>query len=178
MVGCSSSAGANRGADRTRGGTVVSSGSGDDSAHALDRAVNRLFGSGVLIADLLHDPGLDPEIATRLRAVAEGLDAAVHEIQSWALTRTRDEHGARPRPRHATERTLRRINIDEVFAYALRGNDFYRVTDDRLWAHDSDGLLLSARSGTPLAQRHGRIYYDTTTDVPLFYEPASKQPRN
>ncbi len=57
-----------------------------------------------------------------------------------------------------------------VFAYMLHGRDFYRSSDHELWAHERDGLLLSARSGAPLARRVGRVFYDFETNVPLYYE--------
>lgn len=67
-------------------------------------------------------------------------------------------------------RRLRCVADDAVFAYARHGHDFYRSRDDQLWAHESDGVLLSARSGTLLARRVGNVFYDIESDVPLYYE--------
>jgi hypothetical protein len=59
---------------------------------------------------------------------------------------------------------------DELFAYAKRGHDFVRASDHMLWAHESDDLLLSARSGCPLARRVGDVFHDVASHVPLYYE--------
>jgi hypothetical protein len=67
-------------------------------------------------------------------------------------------------------RFLLRVNDHEVVAYATGGHDFYRASDDELWAHESDGHLLAARSGTTLARKYGRVYYDANGDVPLYYQ--------
>ena len=50
------------------------------------------------------------------------------------------------------------------------------MSDHELWAHESDGLLLSARSGTPFARRDGRVFYDVETHVPLYYEDTHLGP--
>jgi hypothetical protein len=70
----------------------------------------------------------------------------------------------------AEARYLRRVEDGEPFAYARRGHDFIRVRDDQLWAHESEDLLLSARSGDPLARRMGAIFYQIDTGAPLYYE--------
>ena len=68
----------------------------------------------------------------------------------------------------------RRVIFDAVddtpFAYARRAHDFYRLKDHVLWAHESEDSLLSARSGARLAYRVGRVYYDSSTKLPLYYE--------
>ena len=69
------------------------------------------------------------------------------------------------------QKWLCRIDDDRVFAYA-RGHDFIRASDHELWAHLSDGRLLSARSGEPLAYAVGAVYYDAVTNEPRYYEPA------
>ena len=69
-------------------------------------------------------------------------------------------------------RCLCRIEDGEVFAYLARGNEFVRVRDHGLWAVEHDDVLVSARSGEPLAYRKGRVYFATETDEPLYYERA------
>ena len=69
------------------------------------------------------------------------------------------------------QRWLCRVADDSAFAYA-RGHDFIRSSDHQLWAHLSQGQLLSARSGEPLAYRDGDVFYDAATDEPLYYQPA------
>ena len=68
-------------------------------------------------------------------------------------------------------RYLCSVDDGEVFAYATpTGHDFFRNADHMPWAHESDGLLLSARSGAPLARRSGTVFYDITNDELLYYE--------
>jgi hypothetical protein len=69
-------------------------------------------------------------------------------------------------------RCLCRIEDGEVFAYLARGNEFVRMRDHGLWAVEHDDVLVSARSGEPLAYRRGRVYFATETDEPLYYERA------
>jgi hypothetical protein len=69
-------------------------------------------------------------------------------------------------------RCLCRIEDGEVFAYVARGNEFVRMRDHGLWAVEHDDVLVSARSGAPLAYRRGRVYYASETDEPLYYERA------
>jgi hypothetical protein len=69
-------------------------------------------------------------------------------------------------------RCLCRIEDGEVFAYLARGNEFVRMRDRALWAVEHEDVLVSARSGEPLAYRRGRVYFATETDEPLYYERA------
>lgn len=77
----------------------------------------------------------------------------------------------------ADERRLRsqrwvcRFDDDSAFAYA-RGHDFIRCRDHTLWAHLSDGLLLSARSGERFAYQVGSVFYDAATHEPIYYQPS------
>ncbi len=58
---------------------------------------------------------------------------------------------------------------NRVFAYA-RGHEFYRFTDDALWAHRADdGSLRSARSGDCIVYRIGDAYYDPATHLPVYF---------
>jgi len=59
-----------------------------------------------------------------------------------------------------------------VFAYAERGHEFIRASDRELWAVERDDALVSARSGAVLAFRRGRVFFETDTDAPLYYERA------
>jgi hypothetical protein len=68
------------------------------------------------------------------------------------------------------QRWLCRANDHSAFAYA-RGHDYIRRSDHTLWAHLSDGALLSARSGEPLAYQLGSAFYDYQTRQPLYYQP-------
>ncbi len=69
-------------------------------------------------------------------------------------------------------RRLCRFEDGAVFAYAERGHEFVRASDRELWAVERDDALVSARSGVVLAHRRGRVYFDTETDEPLYYERA------
>jgi hypothetical protein len=64
----------------------------------------------------------------------------------------------------------RRVADTEMFAYAARGTGFFRASDRTLWAHEHDGVLLSARSGAPLAHRVGNVFYDLESELPLYIE--------
>lgn len=68
-------------------------------------------------------------------------------------------------------RWLCRYDDHSAFAY-VRGHDYVRGSDHTLWAHLSDGQLLSARSGESLAYQDGSVFYDATTHQPVYYEPS------
>jgi hypothetical protein len=76
---------------------------------------------------------------------------------------------------HEHEQTARRwlyrTEDRSVFAY-LRGHDVIRRSDHQLWAHVSDGVLLSVRSGAPLAYQVDCTFYDYQTRQPLYYEAS------
>ena len=72
----------------------------------------------------------------------------------------------------AYPRCLCRFDDGSVFAYAEHGNEFVRASDRELWAVERDGTLVSARSGSVLAQRRGRVYFEPDDDTPLYYERA------
>ncbi len=69
-------------------------------------------------------------------------------------------------------RCLCRVADDELFAYVARGNEFVRISDHAVWAVEHDDVLVSARSGAPLAYRRGRLYFASDTDQPIYYERA------
>lgn len=56
-------------------------------------------------------------------------------------------------------RYLYTADADEVFAYAPGRRDFFRASDDSLWAHESHDWLVAAQSGELLAHRTGDVYY-------------------
>jgi hypothetical protein len=68
-------------------------------------------------------------------------------------------------------RWLCRSDDHSPFAYA-RGHDYIRASDHALWAHISDGVLLSARSGQPLAYQIGSAFYDYQTRKAVYYRPS------
>jgi hypothetical protein len=77
-------------------------------------------------------------------------NAADCDPNRWSGDR---RHSARRRQVHwPYARTLYRFDDGAAFAYRC-GRDFFRSSDNTLRAHDSDGLLLSARSCTPLLRR-------------------------
>ena len=57
---------------------------------------------------------------------------------------------------------------DQLFAYAPGRRDFFRVGDDRLWAHESHGWLIAAESGETLAHRTGDVYYGAVDGERLY----------
>jgi hypothetical protein len=75
-------------------------------------------------------------------------------------------------PPTASPRCLCRFDDGAVFAYAERGNEFIRVSDRELWAVERDDTLVSVRSGSALALRRGRVYFEPDDDTPLYYERA------
>jgi hypothetical protein len=160
----------------------------------FDRLVNHLFGSGLRLSRILSGPETNAEVSALVCEVLEELDRAMAEVQDAALAVAVGGHAPppsarrHPRPVQANDgaddevvrteergvrRRLRRVDDAEVFAYAARGSGFVRASDHMLWAHERDGWLLSARSGTPLAHRLGNVFYDRESNVPLYYEDTN-----
>ncbi len=164
-------------------------------ADISDRVITHIFGCGLTLAGIMGRADIGDDVARRLQDVIEELDTALNTIRHAALAALvadRDQHpdapahdvivAADPEPvtpvlvgSDGARRRLSRF-ADDAFAYALHGHDFYRMSDHELWAHESDGLLLSARSGTPLARRDGHVFYDIETNVPLYYEDTHLGP--
>jgi len=71
----------------------------------------------------------------------------------------------------ARRQFLCRFDDHRPFAYA-RGHDYIRCADHALWAHLTNGKLLSARSGCPLAYQRDNIFYDANTHQPIYYQSA------
>ena len=143
---------------------MAANGDGARVALARDGAINHLFGCGLTLAAILGRPDVNDDLARQLGDVIEELDMAVHAMRQAAFTELvadRDPRADRSL-QHATSvieldptrgtraaqaaerRRLRRVADNAVFAYAMRGHDFYRVGDSSLWAHESDDLLLSS----------------------------------
>ena len=72
----------------------------------------------------------------------------------------------------AHPRCLCRFDDGAVFAYAERGNEFIRASDRELWAVEREDSLVSVRSGSVLALRRGRVYFEPDDETPLYYERA------
>jgi hypothetical protein len=65
-------------------------------------------------------------------------------------------------------RYLYKIDEEEPFAYARGGRDFFRASDDTLWAHESHAWLVAAQSGVLLAHRTGDRYYSAADGQCLY----------
>ncbi len=159
----------------------VNAGDERDPMDVHDQVINQIFGSGLTLAAILSAQRVDNETAGRLHEVIERLDAAVRDLRGAAIARVLEDRERRSAESDGDvpsewRRLLCRLSVDEVFAYAVGGHDFYRAGDHELWAHESDGLLLSARSGGPLARRDGRVFYDIESDIPLYYEDRRTDP--
>jgi hypothetical protein len=157
----------------------------------FDRALGHVFASTLTLAGVLSLGRVDSEIAHRLHNAIGELDIAIREIRRGAFempihdpdegSKTVDLEsaisGRRPSIREvdppipASQRRLCRFDDGQVFAYT-RGHDLIRTADHTLWAHESGDILLSARSGRPIARRVGKAYLDVESNAPLYYELA------
>ena len=167
-----------------------------DERDVDDQVINHIFGCGMTIAAILGRPDTSDEVAKRLLDVIEELDLAVSAIRRASFAAALTAHGAAEveavaqaaaivaasatiadarAPSSDAGRRLSRLGED-AFAYAMHGHDFYRASDHVLWAHESEGLLLSARTGTPFARRDGHVFFDIESNVPLYYEDGHAEP--
>ncbi len=157
----------------------------------LDRALGHVFASTLTLAGVLSLGRVDSEVAQRLHNAIDELDTSIREIRHGAFetqildpnegSKTVDPEpaisGRRPSigevdsPTPASQRRLCRFDNGQVFAYR-RGHDLIRAADHTLWAHQSGDILLSARSGRPIARRDGKAYLDIESNTPLYYELA------
>jgi hypothetical protein len=64
----------------------------------------------------------------------------------------------------------------ELYAYAPGRRDFFRISDNSLWAHESHDWLVAAVSGELLAHRTSGVYYDVVDGEPLYYETLERVP--
>ena len=136
----------------------------------LDQTLNHALRVGLSLASLRGSGGLNSAAIAQIDQARSQLDVLVATIHTAAFSEvvTGREDGAHDIPSRA--RRLCRLSIDSVFAYSRGSIDFVRIRDGALWAHESDGVLLSARGGRPLARRDGRVFSDTETHEPLYYE--------
>jgi hypothetical protein len=63
-----------------------------------------------------------------------------------------------------------------LFAYAPGRHDFFRAGDDSLWAHESHGWLIAAKSGESLAHRTGDVFYGAVDGKRLYRLSAEPAP--
>jgi len=162
-------------------GHVVSSAEYDPgiAVQLHDRVIDHLFGSRLTLASIVSLGKIETKIAERLQDVMDELEDTVRDIRRAEVALLARDGDQRPyRTHHLTivEPTSdradqpRAVRVDghrylcsfedgQVFAYATRaGHDFFRVADHSTWAHERDGLLISTRSGTPLARRMGNVF--------------------
>jgi hypothetical protein len=156
-----------------------------------DRVIDHLFGSRLTLASIVSLAKIDTKVAERLQDVMDELESAVRDIRrtdlallardgdqlphtTHHLTIVKPASDAVPQPRPVRVdgyRYLCSFEDGQVFAYTTRAShEFFRVADHSTWAHESDGLLVSARSGTPLARRMGNVFHAITSNMPLYYE--------
>ena len=158
----------------------------------LDRTTNRVFASTLTLASVMTRNDVDDDVSQQLQRVTDELDTVTRDIRTLAIELILRDRGAlrlpprpavpiarspiapvkrRPRTGIDLRRRLCRFDDGQEFAYA-RGHDFFRASDHVLWAHESDDLLLAARSGIPFARRVGKAFHDIDSNTPLYYERA------
>ncbi|HTD50326.1 MAG TPA: hypothetical protein VK771_07000 [Acidimicrobiia bacterium] len=160
------------------------------AAQLHDRVIDRMRGAELALAAIVGLGAIDARVAAQLRDVMDQLDGIAKDLRStdlavWVRDRDPrpDENGhltiVKPAPDRQAARPMseeRRRYLcsfqdGQVFAYATpNGHDFFRASDHTPWAHESDGLLLSARSGTPLAVRAGSVFHDLASNEALYFE--------
>lgn len=130
--------------------------------------------------------GLSSQDQQRLHAIERELDEcfvarrrqrAARELHRFApdgIARrsavTATDNGRALTPRMV--RYLTRVGEHAPFAYAVNRRDFLLVSDQTLWAHESQDWLLAADSGAALAHRTGDSYYSVDNGEPLFTQMA------
>ena len=65
-------------------------------------------------------------------------------------------------------RFLYKIGEEVLFAYTHGRRDYFRASDDSLWAHESHDWLVAAQSGALLAHRTGDRYYSVADGQCLY----------
>jgi hypothetical protein len=133
------------------------------------------IGSGLSTRDQqrLHsiERELDEFFVTRRRQRAA---RELHRFAPDGIARRRavraDETPSAKAPRMV--RYLTRVGEHAPFAYAVNRRDFLLVSDQTLWAHESQDWLVAADSGAALAHRTGDSYYSVDNGEPLFKQTA------
>ena len=150
----------------------------DRSADDLyDEIVRHAFQTGMFLFAVLRLDGLADEITQRLHEAVDELETLVGKVRAAALARMSPAPTETEPDIPTSARRLHHITVDSVFAYSRDGSNFVRAADHQPWARETDGILLSARSGTPLARRDGHVFSDPATGAPLYYEaPAAGEP--
>jgi anti-anti-sigma regulatory factor len=157
--------------------------------HLLRRLTGPVSDGSIVTVDLDGLEACDAQGANTLvsltkRARAAGgnllLRAArqtvLHELDKTGALRTLQLAPAvsagheRDAQRPGALRYLTRVGEGEPFAYAANRRDFYLLSDDTLWAHESHEWLLAADSGTALAHRTRGSYYSIDNGERLFTE--------
>jgi anti-anti-sigma regulatory factor len=108
-------------------------------------------------------------------SVLRAFDAA-GALKTLQLASAASAAGEHDRRRLRVLRYLTRVGEDEPFAYAANRRDFYLLSDDTLWAHESHDWLLAAHSGGALAHRTHGSYYDIDNGEPLYTERPGVDP--
>ena len=75
-------------------------------------------------------------------------------------------------------RYLLTVDDAEVVAYAPGRRDFFRTSDDTLWAHEAHDWLIEAGSGKLLAHRTGDIYFGVERGERLYREVSESSDRS
>jgi hypothetical protein len=57
---------------------------------------------------------------------------------------------------------------NQLFAYAPGRRDFFLSGNDQLWAHESHGWLIAAKSGETLAHRTGDVYFGAVDGAAMY----------
>ena len=123
----------------------------------------------VLLTKRAREAGGDVFLTAPRARVMHDLDqaGALDKLQLTAPENAMPERDAKRR--HAL-RYLTRVGEQQPFAYAPNRRDFYLVSDDTLWAHESHDWLLAADSGVALAHRSYGSYYDVESGETVFTE--------
>jgi hypothetical protein len=161
-----------------------------------DRVIGRLHEAGLRLAGIIGLVALDKYVTENLRGVIDEVETAARDLRNAVVEPSDRGHQAGPGASHRLSivdpasrpaEPARRARTDERrylcrfddglhFAYATpTGHDFFRAFDHTLWAHESGDVLLSARSGTPLARRVGSVFQDINSDTPLYYERTDER---
>ena len=79
-------------------------------------------------------------------------------------------------PRVHAPRYLYRAGESTPFAFASSRRDFSLLDTEGVWAHESHGWLIEARSGVVLAHRTRTSYFSVDSGVCLYSELPAADP--